>query len=94
MRMTQFLDGYKVYDTSDGFGTVTEWQLAFSHRMGDIKMSRTVASKVVVSKVVVSKGGKGKGGGAKGFLDGYKRSTAAGRGSAAEWQEAFRQRMS
>ncbi len=29
-----FLDGYKTYDTSNGFGNATEWKNAFNERMG------------------------------------------------------------
>lgn len=29
-----FLDGYKTYDTSDGFGDESQWKDAFNQRMG------------------------------------------------------------
>lgn len=29
-----FLDGYKTYDTSNGFGNESEWKDAFNQRMG------------------------------------------------------------
>ena len=30
----EFMDGYKTYDTSDGFGNSNEWRKTFSKRMG------------------------------------------------------------
>ena len=29
-----FLDGYKTYDTTEGFGSINDWQKAFNQRMG------------------------------------------------------------
>lgn len=37
-----FLDGYKTYDTSRGFGTPTEWRAAFNDTMGIDEAKRHV----------------------------------------------------
>lgn len=29
-----FMDGYKTYDTSNGFGSPSEWRFSFNERMG------------------------------------------------------------
>ena len=37
-----FLDGYKTYDTSEGFGNPEQWQGAFNHRMNFKEAQRIV----------------------------------------------------
>jgi len=39
-----FLDGYKTYDTSYGYGSTNEWRKAFATRMGMDEARRRVAS--------------------------------------------------
>jgi len=38
-----FLDGYKTYDTSDGFGDESQWRSAFNARMG-FEEAKTILS--------------------------------------------------
>jgi DnaJ-class molecular chaperone len=39
-----FLDGYKTYDASDGYGSPNEWRKAFASTMGMDEARRRVAS--------------------------------------------------
>lgn len=36
-----FMDGYKTYDTSNGFGSPSEWRFSFNERMG-FKEAKTI----------------------------------------------------